>query len=151
MIDTRRKKLLIAARVLMLLSLAFQILIVIANWWMFGSRLSCNHLIFWAEWIACVQGDLDVVISMMGGCVLFWVVAGIGALLGRFLPPYISVIVPLGMAAVAIWFVLENFNLPESIPRLAYTFVFTIAFGLVAILLAGPAVGGRMGGFSRRG
>lgn len=146
MIDEKHKALGIAARVVVLMALAGQILIVIANWWMFGSRRSCSHLIDWAEWIACVQGDFYFAAA---ACAILWIVAGIGALLGRFLPPYISAIVPLGMAVAVIWFALKDLNLSESLTPL-YAFLFVITDGLIAMPFAGPVVGAWLWGLSRR-
>jgi hypothetical protein len=147
MTDGKRKVFRITARVLVLMSLAGQALVVI----FVSSRLSCGQLPYWGEWLACLHQGENSPILMAEGCLVVWLVAGIGALLGRFLPPYISVIVPVGVAVAVIWFVQENLELPGQLPPLWYIFTCVIGFGAVAIVLGGPVVGAWLWGLARRG
>jgi hypothetical protein len=149
--DGKSKALRIAARVVIAMSLAAQMLIVFFAWWAFVPRFSCGHLVYWSEWIACLQGESASPIFVAAGCVVFWIVAGIGAPLGRYLPPYISVIVPLGMLVALVWLGYENlWLLAEPQPPLLSILVIAMGAGLSALVLVGPSAGAWLWGLSRR-
>jgi hypothetical protein len=147
MTDGKRKALRIAAGVLLLMSLAGQVLVII----IVSSRFSCGETPDWGDWLACLHEGETSPVLMAEGCVVVWLIGGIGGLLGRFLPPYISVIVPVGVAVAVIWFVYENLDLPDQLPPLWYMSIFVIGAGGIAIVLGGPVVGAWLWGFARRG
>jgi hypothetical protein len=54
--DAKRKLLRIAALGVVLISLAIQIMVIGDLWWDFDPRRSCDRLLYWDEWIACLHG-----------------------------------------------------------------------------------------------
>ena len=68
-------------------------------------------------------------------------------LLGRFSPPYISVIVPCGVAVWFIWWLVGYWDeavtpyAPFGEPTLWNVVVFTMQAGVLAAYLIGPVVG----------
>jgi hypothetical protein len=138
MTDGKRWAFRVVAVVVFLISLAAQIFLVFAVWFIAGPRPRCDHLIGRGQWIACMH-ELPYFI-LAERCLIVWLIAGISGLLARFLPPYISAIVPVGLAVAYAWFLYANFELHGGV------FV-TIA----ALFMAGPVAGAWLWGISFRG
>jgi hypothetical protein len=152
----KRNGLRIAAGGVVLTSVAAQALILVYFWWDFDPRLSCDRLLYWNEWITCLHGTSHLYILTAESAVAVWVVAGIGTALGRFLPPYISILLPVGMAVVLILYLIGYWQLdfrPRAEPILSVwdIFNFSVTAGALAVFLVGPVAGAWLWGlFSRR-
>lgn len=135
----------IAAYALALVSLAFQVPSIVFLWWNFDKRLSCDRLLYWNEWIACLHGQSHLHILALEFAVAVWAIAGVGMALGRFLPWYISIFIPAGMAVASIWILVghwhEDFR-PRTDPVLSSQDIlnFSSTAGAVAIFFVGPVV-----------
>lgn len=147
MTDARRKMLRIAAVAIVLISVATQTLLIANSWWDFDPRLTCDRLPYWQEWIECLHGESHLYIQMAELAVGSWLIAGVATLLGRFLPPYISAIVPGCVAVGFIWFMNRYWHeavtpyAPFGQPTLSNVFAFTIVCGALATYLVGPVAG----------
>jgi hypothetical protein len=145
--DAKRKALRLAARGLVLVSIATQLLIIANDWWDSDPRVSCDRLPYWNEWIACLHGKSHSYVPMAEFAVGIWIVAGIAMLLGRFLPPYISGIVPASVAVVLILLMIGHWDeavipyAPFGQPTLWDILRFTMTSGAFAAYLVGPVAG----------
>src|SRR5829696_10586788 len=99
-----------ASRAIWTVSVATQLLTVAYYWWNFDPRLSCDRLPYWTEWLNCLHAPFhtDVIISEVAIGVLL--IAGLTVLLGRYLPAYVSVLLPLICAIAAIWAVMKQWQ-----------------------------------------
>jgi hypothetical protein len=146
----------LTASAVVIISVAVQILFIAASWQEFDSRLSCDRLLYWGEWIECLHGTSHLYILAIELAVGSWLVAGTAMLLGRFLPRYISVFVPAGASAAFIygaieyWYVEVTPRIPFGEPTLRDIFGFAIAAGLFAVYLVGPVTGTWLFGTIRR-
>lgn len=147
MTDARRKVLRSAACVLVIVSLAIQIPFVAYYWWDFDPRLSCHRLQHWREWIDCLHGESHLYILLAEIIVLSWLVAGIVWLLARFLPPFISALVPGCLALALVWYAINNWH-ANVVPYAPFgettfwdTLSFVTGFGIAAVYVVGPAIG----------
>src|SRR5262245_36509094 len=149
MANRKRGALWAAALIIALISAALQIAIVAGLWSQFDSRLACNRMLYWGEWLACMHGRSHLHIIYTEVSVATWAIAGIVGTLGRFLPSYISFIFPAGMA-VALALVLVGFwherYRPGTAPTLSFSDIldFTLAVGAVALISLGPSVSSRL-------
>ena len=156
MTDTKRNVLRVAARALLLISFAIQILFIAYYWWSFDTRLSCNRLQYWGEWIQCLHGESHLHIRLAEIAILSWPVSGLAWLLGRYLPPYISAIVPAGLIAAFVRYAIGQWhaNVVPYAPFGETTFwdllSFVTTYGLAAVYLLGPVVGTWLLGFATR-
>src|SRR5262245_9495227 len=98
-INPKRKLLRIGGRAVVLVSVAVQILFVTGAWWHFDPRLTCDRLPYWGEWLTCMHGMSHLHIVVAEFAIGTWLLAGLALLLGRYLPPYISIVVPGCVAA----------------------------------------------------
>jgi hypothetical protein len=155
--DVRSKWLRISAIGILLISAVVQLMIVGQYWADFDSRLSCDRLKYWDEWISCLHGQSHLHIVFTEVFVGTWLIAGVGALLGRRLSPYISVVLPGAMLVGVLWWVLDFWQdsvlvlLPFSQPGPAELLVLGTVAGAVAACLTGPARGAWLLGLRRRG
>jgi hypothetical protein len=147
MTDGKRKWLRTAGRAILLVSIAVQIFIIAKEWWAFDPRQSCERLPYWGEWIACLHGHSHAYIRNAEAAVVVWLIAGIAMLLGLFLPPYISAVVP-GLAIVV--FVLSMIRYwhlavlplgPFGQPRSEDVVFFVSWLPVTAAFFVGPIVG----------
>jgi hypothetical protein len=125
-----RKPLRLTARAVLIISVAIQMLFIAVGWLQFDSRPSCDLFPSWSEWIKCLHGMSHPFIMMIEGAVGCWLVAGIAMLLGRFLPPYISVLAPVGVGAAYIYIAIKYLH------EQAHFGVFVI--GIEAVYILGP-------------
>jgi hypothetical protein len=54
--DNKGKALHVAARGLVLASIAAQMWGIASTWWTSDPRVSCDRLLYWGEWIDCLHG-----------------------------------------------------------------------------------------------
>jgi hypothetical protein len=155
MANRKRGVLWIAALIIALVAAALQIVMVVGVWSQFDSRLSCDRMISWDEWFACMHGQSHQHILAAEMSVGTWAIAGVVGTLGRYLPPYISFILPAGMAIVLASLLIRVW--PEWLRRLAVPSVsfsdilnFTLIGGTVALVLLGPSVSAWFLGFHKR-
>jgi hypothetical protein len=152
----RCKALRILAGAILLISVATQIVLIVYYWWNFDPRVSCDRLSGWGEWIVCLHGISHLHILAAEQAVGSWLVAGIAMLLGRFLSPYISIVVPGGAAATFIWFMIDYWHdavTPYAhfgVPTVWHVTVFTITISTLAAHLLGPVAGAWLWGLCAR-
>jgi hypothetical protein len=155
MANRKRGALWVAALIVALIPAALQIAILVGLWLQFDSRLSCDRMIYWNEWLDCMHGQSHLHIVFAEVSVASWAVAGVVGTVGRFLPPYISFIFPAGMA-VALALVLVGFwhewYRPRTAPTLSFSDIlnFTLAAGAVALISLGPSVSAWLLGLHKR-
>lgn len=141
---------------ILIVSLVIQGLFITYYWLDFDPRVSCERLMRWDEWISCMHGKSHLYIVSSEMAVGAWFAAGAAALVGRILPPYISITVPAGVAALCFWFLIRYWNesvAPHAsfgVPSPKEVFVFAVATGLVAAYMAGPAAGAWLLGLRAR-
>src|SRR5262245_30621978 len=97
MANRKRGVLWVAALFVALMAAGLQIVMLVGFWSQFDSRLSCDRMISWHEWFACMHGQSHEHILAAEMSVGTWAIAGVVGILGRYLPPYISFFVPVGM------------------------------------------------------
>jgi hypothetical protein len=133
--------------------------LVLTNLWLglgFDSRISCERLIRWDEWISCMHGMSHLHIIASEIAVGSWLIAGAAAFAGRSFPPYISLVVPGSMAAICLWWMIDHWNAnvvphaPFGVPTAQEVFITAVATGILAVYLAGPAAGAWLLGFLTR-
>jgi hypothetical protein len=154
--DSKRKVLRTTAATIVLISIAVQACLIAYYWWDFDPRTSCDRLPHWGEWITCMHGisHLHIVIAEMA--IGSWLVAGIAMLLGRFLPPYISIVVPGAVTAALTSYAMYNWHetvMPYAdfgTPTFWSVFRFTIEIGVVGIQVLGPVAGAWLLGLNAR-
>ena len=93
-IESKRSALRTAARVLVIVSLVGQAVIIGYSWWEADPRVSCERLPHWGEWIECLHGRSHDYVTNTEAAICIWLVAGVAMLFGRYLPAYVSVLVP---------------------------------------------------------
>lgn len=84
------------------------------------------------------------------GC---WLTAGLTALLGRYLPAYVSVLLPLILAIVMIWFMVDQVQGHIYVygELTASNFLLSIvSTTILLVFVAGPSTGGWLAGLRRR-
>jgi hypothetical protein len=141
---------------ILVISLVLQGLLIAYLWLIFDSRVSCERLIRWDEWISCIHGmsHLHVIVSEIA--VGSWLVAGAAAFAARSLPPYISFVFPGSTAALCLWYMIVYWHenvvpyAPFGVPTAQQVLVFSVAAGLWAVCFAGPAAGAWLFGFLTR-
>jgi hypothetical protein len=95
----------VAALIVALIAAAAQIAVLVMLWSRFDPRLSCDRMIHWGEWLACMQPHEQIFFSELA--VAAWTIAVIVGTLGRFLPTYISFIFPAGIAILLVLFLIR--------------------------------------------
>jgi hypothetical protein len=154
--NAKRKPVRLMAGAAVFISVAIQAIVIALSWWEFDPRLSCDRLLYWGEWIECLHGTSHQYILIIEMAVGSWLVAGITMLLGRFLPWYISVILPAGATAVFILWMIGYWHTavtpyrPFGEPTLGDFFYFAMVAGPVAVFLVGPITGAWLFGLSAR-
>src|SRR5215475_10337847 len=101
MASRKRGVLWVVALIVAVTAAAVQIAILVMLWSRFDSRLSCDRMISWDEWLACMQSH-EHILFFSELAVAAWVVAGIVGTLGRFLPLYISFVFLAGIAILLV-------------------------------------------------
>jgi hypothetical protein len=141
---------------ILVLSLVLQSLFITNLWLGFDSRVSCERLIRWDEWISCMHGMSHLYVIASEIAVGSWLVAVAAAFAARSLPPYISLVFPGSMAAICLWWMIQHWNAnvvpraPFGAPTAQQVYIFAVASGLMAVYLAGPAAGAWLLGFLAR-
>jgi hypothetical protein len=146
----------IVAAVFLFTSLATQTLLIAHYWWEFDPRLSCDRLPYWGEWIDCLHGKSHLYLVLTEMALGSWLIAGVAMLLGRFIPIFISVIVPGGVAILVVWYMVVYWY-EEVIPRAPFgeptardVFVFALTAGVFAAHWIGPVIGAWLFGLCAR-
>jgi len=145
MANRKRGALWVTALIVVLISAALQILILIGLWLQFDSRLSCDRMIYWDEWFACMHGESHAHITFAEASIATWAAAGIVSALGRFLARFGSFLLPVGMAMTFVWFQIGYWlGWYRPGPRLALTssdiLNFTFGTCLLVLFWFGPSV-----------
>jgi hypothetical protein len=141
---------------ILVVSLVLQGLFITNLWLGFDSRVSCERLIRWDEWISCMHGMSHLHVIAAEIAVGSWLVAGAAAFAARSLPPYISLVFPGIMAALCLWWMMIYWNgnvvayAHFGVPTAQQILVFAIVTGLGTLYLAGPAAGAWLLGFLTR-
>ena len=152
--DSKRKVLRAAAATIVLLSIAVQASLIAYYWWNFDPRTSCDRLPHWGEWITCMHGISHLHIVIAEIAISSWLVGGIAMLLGRFLPPYISILVPGAVTTPLISYATSYWHetvMPYAdfgTPTFWSIFRFTIEIGAAGIQVLGPVAGAWLLGLS---
>jgi hypothetical protein len=154
--DAKRKALRTAAVAIVIVSIVTQALLIAYYWWNFDPRVSCDRLPHWGEWIACLHGISHLYILTAEQAVGSWLIAGVAMLLGRFVPPYISAIVPGGIAVVFVWFLIDHWHETVTpyahfgVPTVWHVTAFATVAAVIAVLLVAPVAGGWLLGLCAR-
>jgi hypothetical protein len=154
--NAKRKPLRLTAGAVVVISVAIQTLLIALSWWDFDPRLSCDRLLYWGEWIECLHGTSHQYILTIEFAVSTWIVGGVAMLLGRFLPPYISVLPPAAAVVESILLMIDVWHTalmpywPFGEPTLRDIFDFAIVAGALAVFLVGPVTGAWLFGLSAR-
>jgi len=138
----------------LVVSAVTQLLAVAYYWSDFDPRLSCDRLLYWGEWLDCLHATPSHIhVIIFEFAIGFWVIAGLAALLGRYLPAYVSVLLPLILAIGTIWLMIKQVQGYTYLygELTASNFLFSI-FTTITLLIfvAGPATGGWLTGLRRR-
>jgi len=134
----------LAAVVVVAAAVAIEALSVAADWWRSDPRLSCEHLLYWGEWIDCMHNSGHLYVPDLEALAVSWTIAGVAMLLGRFAPWYVSLVLPAAAAGILVM----------SILVLGPNQLFLGSYVLSALLLAGfmcaPTIGACLYGMSAR-
>ncbi|HUI94991.1 MAG TPA: hypothetical protein VLX44_04495 [Xanthobacteraceae bacterium] len=108
---------------------------------------SCGHA-SWGEWLSCLRqadpGSYKLGLLQLSS----WFVAGIGLLLGCYLTPYVSAVVPGAVGALTIWLAAEFVRRRGAGPTTPGAMIlFAEGLGTGALLLVGPVTGAWLVGF----
>jgi len=138
------------------LSLIFQVFAIIFTWWDFDSRLTCDRLAGWREWMSCLHGPAHLHVWLIELSVVVWVLAGLALVTGRCFPGYVSALLPLmiaGFFAFGTNLYWENHIVPHmdfgEATRQQLVF-FALVEVLVLIILVFPVFGGWLVGLIDR-
>ena len=140
----------IAGAGILLAAAVAQVVQIGTFWWIDP----CAHLTS-AERIACLQGEpplyFKTAVLALGG----WCLAGIALLLGRYLTPYISSVLPGGVVAVAIWLTVaysRDLTDASSLSHLSLQSMISLAgmLGFLAKFYVGPMVGAWLAAYGAR-
>jgi hypothetical protein len=156
MSNGKRGVLWVAALIVALISAALQIVMVAGVWSQFDSRLSCDRMISWGEWLDCMHGQSHQHILAAEVSLATWAIAGIVGALARYLAPCISFILPAGMVIVLALLLIRywpEWSRRRTAPTLSFSDVlnFTLMAGGVMLVLLGPSVSAWLLGFHKRG
>jgi hypothetical protein len=146
-VTIHKRKLRIAGWALVVVAVLTQVALVAYLWWDFDTRFSCDRVPSWSEWLACMRGPVHLHIRTLEVAAVTWLLAGVAWLLGRFLPPYISIVVPGIVAAGVVSELVDRWqtNITPFVPFGEASFDDALAFatssGPLLPFLAGPAAG----------
>jgi hypothetical protein len=140
----------VAGAVVLLATVVAQALQIGTSWW----NDPCGQLTA-AERVACLGGGpplyLKMAVLALGG----WSLAGIALLLGRYLTPYISAVLPGGVVVVSIWLTVRYVR--EGVAFLAMSamtrqgmILLAGMLGFLAMFYLGPVVGAWLAAFGAR-
>jgi hypothetical protein len=140
-----RKALWIAAVIIALLSAALQIAVVASLWWNFDTRLSCDHMTYWDEWIDCMHGGSHQHIVIAEFSLATWALGGLIGTLARFATIYLSIVILAGLALAITWFLIFVWYeslMPRAAPTASLSDILNFARGAVLFFfyILGPAV-----------
>ncbi len=110
MTDGKRKLLLVSGRLFVITGFMFQIFWITAAWWKSDSRIVCNRLHYWSEWIDCLHGKSHAYIPLSKIALFVRFIAAIAMLLGVLLPAQVSVLLPALVAALLGTGFIENWH-----------------------------------------
>jgi len=139
--------------IVLMVSAATQFLTIGYYWWHFEPRLSCDRLLYWGEWLDCLHGPSHIHVTMFEFAMGCWLIGGLAALLGRYLPAYVSVLLPLILAIVMTWFMIDQVRDHIYIygELTASNFLLSIvSTAILLVFVAGPSTGGWLAGMRRR-
>lgn len=154
--DRKPKLLSTLGRGLVLIAFTMHVLAIAIYWWGFDPRLSCERLPGWGEWISCMHGSSHVHITMAETAVVCWLIAGITLVLGRSVPFYISIILPVAIIGCFIWGTIVYWHqdvtsyMPFGETTLSQKMIFTVNVGMVFIYVVLPAAGAWLLGMNAR-
>jgi hypothetical protein len=140
----------IAGAVILLMVAVAQVLQIGMSWW----NDPCGQLTS-GERIACLQGGPPLYLKMGMLALEGWCLGGIALLLGRYLTPYVSLVLPGGVVAVSIWLTVRYVR--EGVAYLSLSamtrqgmILLAGMLGFLATNYIGPVVGGWLAGYGAR-
>jgi len=155
-IHSQRSALHTAARILIFAAVVTQVFTIVYSWWNAYPGVSCNRLPYWGEWIDCLHGPSHAYVENTEIVIFIWIFAGVATLIGRYLPVYVSVLVP-GLACagfialmVSAW---STAVMPYAVfgtPELWDVLLFAKSVGVLTIELVCPIIAGWLLGFQAR-
>jgi hypothetical protein len=129
------------------LSIAVQVSVIAYYWWDFDSRLSCDWVASWDEWLGCVHSEAHTYILMIEFAFAVWLVAGLAKLLGQFASAYFSIFLPEIVAFGVVWHMVDLLQ-QQAHDYNAYgelTFEDIVSFmrttGILLMYVVGPITG----------
>ena len=138
------------------LGAATQLTLIVSAWWKFDPSLSCDRLHRWGEWLDCLQGRSHAYVITTEGAIISWAIAGAVLFLARFIPPYISILLPTivvaGISAYLadIWHQAYVAYAPFGETTFKDALAFTETALPIIAFYVGPSVGGWLLGIYRR-
>jgi hypothetical protein len=148
--DRKRRTLRIAAAAVALICLVLQVYLVGTVWLSFDPGVTCGRQLSWGDWIECLQ-ETHSHVQLAELAFGTWAVAAVGLILGRFLPPYVSMLIPIGAAALVTLGLTEywrnEFGI-ENDENIVMASTGTLTSGAVVV---GPVVAGWLWGLCNRG
>jgi hypothetical protein len=147
--NDRRRRLRIAAVAVALICLAFHVLAVGVLGLDSDSAVACGRQLSWWEWIECSHETRGQIVAAEF-VVVIWTIAGVGSVLGRFLTPYISILVPIG-TAIAVTLGLTRYWLQETV-TLGRDSIYVVSAGtlIAGSLVVGPVAAAWLWGLCNR-
>jgi hypothetical protein len=143
----------ISFRVIMSVSVATQLLCIAYYILDFDPRFSCDRLAYGQGWFECMHESSHTYVMMTELAVVCWLVAGIGALLGRFLPAYISIFLPVAVAIGTVWYLvglLREYIAAHGELYYSDVFLFARTAVILALYIVGPVTGAWLFGVHKR-
>jgi hypothetical protein len=140
----------------LLVSAVTQILVIAYYWWDADPRASCERVVSWRGWIACLHGQSHSYVGMTETAIAVWIITGIGRLFGRILPLLISALVPAGvLVLVSLWAMSfwQRSVMPYAMfgePRVSEVSQFAITASLATLYVACPVAAGWLLGYHAR-
>jgi hypothetical protein len=116
--------------VLIVAALTIQVFEIGKYWWQADPRVICARLHYWRDWLDCVHGKSHLYVSVTETAFATWLFAALSWFLGKILPHWISVILPifaivaLGWVIIGQWYEVvmpyAHFGRPELDDVLAF-------------------------------
>jgi hypothetical protein len=146
----------IAAVTAAVISAATRTMVIFSEWWNFDSRLSCDRLLYWGEWIACLHGQSHLYITSTELAAGIWLIAALTFLLTRSVSPYFAIVFPALVTASLVAYGINYWH-KSFIPFTAVggpssweIFMFAKMVAGIVIYLVGPLVAGWLLGLYAR-
>jgi hypothetical protein len=151
--DTKRRTLRIAAAVVALICLACQIFAVSSLWLSSDPGIVCGHQLSWSDWLDCLHETRGHV-AIAEFAIVIWIIAGVSLVAGWLLPPYISLLLPIGVVAVVTFGLTEYWHNEFGIESNGNIFIAStgaLTTGVAGVVVVAPIVAGWLWGFCNRG